>query len=142
MELRIEVEGVEDVPPLPGNGAGLAAFCSFAVMRGFGAEHPLLALAERFDQQGGIRIGPFTRFYDASVADAEDAEKIELAWQQPESLRASAAAAARMLQEDPEAARLAAEGGTPRLGAELETLAGVAAQAAASGARIRMTYLL
>jgi hypothetical protein len=142
MQLRVEVEGMEQHEPLPGQGAGLAAFCSFAAMRGFGAQHPLLQLIERFDVGHGIRIGPFTTFYDASVEDAEDAEKIELAWQAPQPLEAAAEAAARALHEDEEAARLARDGGTPALATEMEALARAASRAAAAGARIRMTYLL
>ncbi len=46
----LEVEGVGAMNALPNDGAGLCAFVSFAVSRGFGATHPLIALADRASQ--------------------------------------------------------------------------------------------
>ena len=47
MQLWLEVEGIPARFELPGGGSALVAFMSFAVSRGFGATHPLIALADR-----------------------------------------------------------------------------------------------
>ncbi len=141
MELTVEVErqGVE--PALPGGGAALAAFMSFCSMRGFGAVHPLLALADELHARG-VALGPLSTFYDGTVEDAEDREKLNRAWQEAAPLAAAATGLADMLESDPESALLAGRGGAEGLGEQARELATIAARAAASGARVRLTYRL
>jgi hypothetical protein len=81
VQLFLEIEGGPGSVTLPGGGAALVAFMSFAVSRGFGATHPLIALADRLHDAHHVRLGPLTTFYDAAAEDAEDREKLELAWQ-------------------------------------------------------------
>lgn len=140
MRLTVEAEGAPAqrfVPP--GNGAALAAFCSFAAMRGFGAVHPLIALAERL-QESGVRMGPLTMFYDEAAEDAEDLEKLELAWQDRAALAEALAGLAAALEADPEAAALARRGGAEGLAGQARAAAEFLAGAA--GARARMVYRL
>src|SRR5690606_13339893 len=111
-----------------------AAFMSFCVARGFGAEHPLLTIAERLDLDHGVRIGPFTHFYEADAEDSEDTEKLELAWQEPARLAESAAKAATALRDDPRLRELAAKAGEGDLPAQMAALAAEAGRAQEAGA--------
>ena len=88
MRLTVEVEGEGEVEGLPGEGAALVAFMSFAAVRGFGARHPLIALSERVADLG-VRLGPLTTFYERGPEDAEDEANLERAWQDAEPLAAS-----------------------------------------------------
>lgn len=139
MRLTIEAEGAPAPFVPPGEGAALVAFISFAAMRGFGAVHPLIVLAEQL-QDRGVRMGPLTTFYDEVAEDAEDREKLELAWQDREGLAEALGALAGALEADPGAAAVARRGGA-------EGLAGQARAAAsflrsAPGRRARMVYRL
>src|SRR5690606_38334283 len=64
VRLTMEIEGEQAPATLPGDGRDLVAFMSFAVVRGFGAQHPLIALADRLHANHGVRLGPLTTFYD------------------------------------------------------------------------------
>lgn len=142
MRLWLEIEGRGRQADLPGDGAALCAFCSFAVSRGFGATHPLIALADRLHDEHGVRMGPLTTFYDSAVEDAEDREKLELAWQEPEGLREALQQLAGALRRDERARTLARRGGAEGLEREAEALVGQTAQAAREGTRVRMVYAL
>ncbi len=139
MRLTVEVEGTPERFVPPGEGAALAAFCSFAAMRGFGAVHPLIVLAERL-QESGVRMGPLTTFYDEAAEDAEDLEKLELAWQDREDLAEALAGLGAALEADPEAGALARRGGAGGLAEQARAAAGFLR--AAAGARARMVYRL
>jgi phytoene/squalene synthetase len=127
----------EDVP----GGRALAAFLSFAAMSGFGAQHPLLALAERLHDVHGVPLGPLTTFYDATAEDSEDEEKLELAWQPAGALGQAVSAAAGALRGDREAARLAGAAGADALADSLWWLAD-RLKPLAPEARVRLTYVL
>lgn len=138
MELIVEVEGGE-AASLPGGGADLVAFMSFCVMRGFGAQHPLLALAERAEAMG-VAMGPLTLFYAADVEDSEDREKAGLAWQEAGPLAAAVGGLLGMLAVDEPAVafvRRAAAGG---LGDDLLLLQAIARRAESEGVRLRLLY--
>lgn len=139
MRLTVEAEGASGRFVPPGDGAALAAFCSFAAMRGFGAVHPLIVLAERL-QELGVRMGPLTTFYDEVAEDAEDREKLELAWQPREALAEALAALAEVLEGDAEAAALARRGGAAGLAEQARAAARFLGKA--DGARARMVYRL
>jgi hypothetical protein len=141
MEMMLEVEGMH-VPPLPNGGANLAAFASFAVSRGFGAVHPLISLAEHLQAEHRVALGPLTTFYDADIEDAEDAEKLELAWQPAAELEASIRAVATALQTDATCAVFARRGNADGLAAELEAMHGPLEHAARAGRRVRLSYRL
>ena len=81
MRLHVEMKDSEVELRLPNDGGDLAAFLSFANLRGFGATHPLIALADRLHDKHHVAMGPLTIFYGRDVEDDEDAEKLEKAWQ-------------------------------------------------------------
>jgi len=98
---------------VPGGGAALVAFMSFAVSRGFGATHPLIALADRLHDTHRLRLGPLTTFYEADAEDSEDVEKLELAWQPAAELAEALTQLTAALEADPLAATLARRGLLP-----------------------------
>jgi hypothetical protein len=140
MRLTVEVEGSPGRFVPPGDGAALVAFMSFAVTRGFGAVHPLILLAERLQEEHGVRMGPLTTFYDEVAEDAEDREKLELVWQDCAALTAALEGLAEALERDGEAVALARRGGVPTLGEQARAVAGHLR--AAGGSRARMVYRL
>ena len=115
---------------------------SFAVSRGFGATHPLIALADRLHDEHKVRMGPLTTFYEAEAEDAEDREKLELAWQEAAPLAAELAKVARAIEADPMCATLARRGDAASIPAEAEALAGLLTAPAAEGMRVRLVYAL
>lgn len=140
MELLLELEGQGPLPPLPQAGANLVAFMSFAVMRGFGAQHPFIALADRLHDTHRVSLGPLTTFYEADIADAEDATKLAQAWQEAEPLLRSAAAIAAAIAADPQCQALARRAGAEGLAQELTALA--LHLSASGGRRARLSYRL
>jgi hypothetical protein len=142
MEMTIAIEGESHARSLPGGGAELAAFCSFAVVRGFGAQHPLIALADRLHEEHGVRMGPLTTFYDATIEDSEDVEKLEMAWQAPGELAEAFAAMYDALAADALAATLLKRAGAEALTGQVETALAIAREANQQGRRIRMSYTL
>lgn len=138
----MEIEGEQLPVTLPGDGEDLVALMSFAVVRGFGAQHPLIALADRLHAAHGVKMGPLTTFYDRSVEDAEDAEKLELAWQPAGPLRDSLARTLEALETDSQAATLARRAGAGTLPAQIRPLLDALARAEKAGARVRMVYTL
>ena len=138
----LDVEGGEAQGSLPNDGAGLCAFVSFAVSRGFGATHPLIALADRLHDQHHVRMGPLTTFYDGEVEDSEDRKKLELAWQEAAGLGESLSALVAALGGDEQARTLARRGGAEELGIEAGVLMQQVLVAQAAGQRVRMVYAL
>jgi hypothetical protein len=142
VRLRIEVEGFELATGLPGEGAMLVSFMSFAAMRGFGAQHPLIALADRLHRVYPAALGPLTTFYGAALEDDEDERRLELAWQDAGALGAAAEWLEALLAEDGEAQALARRAGAPGLAEQAAALAAIARQAEGAGARVRLSYAL
>lgn len=138
MRLIVEIEG-QAPEPIGGEGA-LIAFMSFAVMRGFGAQHPLIALADRLHSEHRLRLGPLTTFYEATPEDAEDRQKLELAWQDAEALRDSLEAMLGALATDELARTYLRRAGAETLVAETEAAAFLARQAANEGRRVRLLF--
>lgn len=146
MRLTVEIESDGGASSLamatiPNEGATLVAFMSFAVLRGFGAVHPMLTLAERV-AAGGVRMGPLSTFYDATVEDAEDRERLEHAWQEAAPLAEALGGLAAALRDDPEAAAAALRAGAADLLAEVEALRPMVSDAAAAGRIVRLSYTL
>jgi hypothetical protein len=141
MELRVEVEGGE-ANTLPGGGSAMIAFMSFAVSRGFGATHPLIVLADRLEAQHGVRMGPLTTFYEGAVEDAEDAEKLEMAWQEADGLAESLRRMEAAMTSDGRCAELTELAGAEGLPGQVAALRVFAGQAAEQGRRIRLSYAL
>lgn len=139
VKLLIEFEDTPGAHELAGGGGDLAAFLSFAAMRGFGAQHPLIALADRLHDAFGVPIGPFTVFYEAEPEDSEDREKLALAWQDVTTLDA-AVSAALVAVNDEQCMALVRRAGTPAVFDDLATLHHDLA--ANPDTRIRMTYAL
>jgi hypothetical protein len=143
VRLTYEIEGNPAAGTLPGDGAALVAFMSFAVVRGFGAQHPLIALADRLHDQHHVRMGPLTTFYEASPEDAEDREKIDMAWQAPADLRAALEAFVTALTSgDDQVESLLRRAETPGLPAEAEALLAATRDAEAHQRRIRLLFEL
>jgi hypothetical protein len=120
----------------------MVAFMSFAVSRGFGAQHPLVALADRLHDVFGVRLGPLTTFYDTDTEDAEDVEKLERAWQEPGPLRESLAAITDVLATDGQSQTLALMGGAVGLLEEIGVAVSCLERAESAGRRVRLSYAL
>jgi len=142
MQLIVEAEGDGGARPLQGGGEALVALMSFAVVRGFGAHHPLIALADRLQGQHGVRLGPLTTFYDATVEDSEDVEKLELAWQDAADLRETLSGIADALTSDPQAQALVERADARELRSQVGTLSEAVHAAAVAGRRVRLSYVL
>ena len=140
--MRLEIEGGGDQEPLPNDGAGLCAFFSFAVSRGFGATHPLIALADRLHDRHHVRMGPLTTFYDGEIEDAEDRAKLELAWQDAAGLGESLAALVAAMESDEQSQTLARRGGADELDEEASALLAQVLTASEASRRVRMVYAL
>lgn len=140
MRLWLEVEGRPEPVELPGGGADLVGFMSFAVSRGFGATHPLIALADHLHEDHHVRMGPLTTFYEAAAEDSEDAEKLELAWQDPAALREELVKLAAAIEDDPACQTFVRRGEAAGLAPQARALAG-ALEGAGPG-RVRLVYEL
>ncbi len=139
MRLTVEVEGEGDAGALPGDGATLVAFMSFAAVRGFGARHPLIALADRVAELG-VRLGPLTTFYERGAEDSEDEANLERAWQDGAPLASSLAALAAALAGDERAALFVQRAGAESLAGEAAALEAIAERAERAKRRVRLTY--
>ena len=142
MKLTLEIEGEGAQDPLPGGGADLVAFMSFALARGLGAQHPLIALAELLHGSHHVRLGPLTTFYEEAAADAEDLEKLERAWQDPGPLRESLEGLALALETDEQAQSLAGRAAAGGLAGQARALVAPLRAAGAAGKRVRLVYAL
>lgn len=142
MELTVDVEGTGPSRNLPDGGAALIAFMSFAVARGFGAEHPYLGLAARLESEHGVRLGPLTMFYEGLIDDAEDAEKLEMAWQDAGDLVETLTRMSDALATDDRCGALLEMAGAAGLPAQVATALEIAAAAAKDGRRVRLSYAL
>ena len=142
MRLQLDIEGDPGSTSFPNDGADLVAFMSFAVSRGFGAIHPLIALADRLHDVHGVSLGPLTTFYETEPEDGEDIEKLELAWQEATGLMNSLQRIAAAFETDPLTATLAARADAATLPAQVAALLDPVRRAAASGQRVRLTYTL
>ena len=141
MRLTVEVEGEGETGGLPGDGAALVAFMSFAAVRGFGARHPLIALSERVADLG-VRLGPLTTFYERGPEDAEDEANLERAWQDAAPLAASLGTLVAALAEDERAVVFVRRAGAETLAAEAAALRAIAERAGRAKQRVRLTYEL
>jgi hypothetical protein len=141
MRLVCESEATHRVFVPEGGGEALIAFMSFALSRGFGAAHPLIALADRLHEVHGVRLGPLTNFYDARIEDAEDAEKRELTWQDAEELAETLGALVKAVGLDGQCAALMRRGGAATLACEANALL-THLRAEPPGARVRLGYEL
>lgn len=142
MRLWLEVEGEPGNVGLPDEGADLVGFLSFAVSRGFGATHPLIALADRLHDEHRVRMGPLTTFYEAEAEDQEDVEKLEMAWQEPAPLREELLKLAVAIAGDPMAETLVRRANAGGLAEQAGALAAALEPAVAAGRRVRMVYEL
>jgi hypothetical protein len=142
VQLWLDIEGTPGRLDIPGGGSALVAFMSFAVSRGFGATHPLIALADRLHDEHGIRFGPLTTFYEAEAEDAEDREKLELAWQEAAPLAAELRKTAAAIRADAMCETLARRGDGASIPDEAEALAALLDAPAARAARVRLVYAL
>ncbi len=131
----------ERIAPADG-GPDLVAFMSFAVMRGFGAQHALIALADRLEREHRVGLGPLTTFYAAGPEDSEDREKLELAWQEAGPLVESLEATIRAIGVDAQCQALVRRAEAPGLAEQMQSLVAPLQAAATENARVRMVYEL
>jgi hypothetical protein len=142
VRLVLEIEGEGPQPQLPGGGAALIGLMSFAVSRGFGATHPMIALADRLHDVHHVRMGPLTTFYEADLEDAEDRAKFELAWQDPAGLADALEAVANAIASDEQCQTLVRRAGAEALPAQCRALLPALRRAEGAGARVRLGYHL
>lgn len=139
MQLFLELTAEPGPIELTQGGADLAAFLSFAAMRGFGAQHPLIALADRLHGVYAVPMGPLSHFYEAEPEDSEDRERLELAWQ-PASTLSEALTRALEASTDAQAVSLLARAGTPTVFEGMQEL--LALLQRQPNSKARMTYAL
>jgi hypothetical protein len=142
MQLYVEIEGETEPPGDPVGGPGLVGFVSFAAMRGFGAQHPMLDLADHLYEKHRVRLGPLTTFYEGHVEDAEDEEKLNMTWQPAAELQESVDQAIEALDSAGECRDLLQRAQAESLPADLRALREHIQKAAAAGKRVRLSYAL
>lgn len=142
MRLVVEIEGLGVQPEVAGGGGDLVALMSFALSRGFGAIHPLIALADRLHDFHRVPMGPLTTFYEADAEDAEDVAKFEMAWQDPRPLRDILALIASAIRDDEVTHALVMQAGAETLAEQCEAVNELLERAGAVGARVRLGYHL
>jgi hypothetical protein len=142
MRLQLETEGNSVPFTPPGGGGALVAFLSFALSRGFGAQHPLIALADRLHDHFHVPFGPLTTFYDGVAEDAEDREKLEQAWQPPRPLREALETSAEAMTTDEQCQALLRRADAGDVAGEASSLIPPLREAEAANARVRMVYAL
>ena len=142
MKLQLDIEGGPTTTSFPNDGADLVAFMSFAVSRGFGAVHPLIALADRLHDVHGVSMGPLTTFYETEPADSEDREKLELAWQGAEGLLTALERMADAFESDEQLRSLIARASAESLPKQVTALIPPVRGAAGADQRVRLTYTL
>ncbi len=140
MRIHLEDKNGRTADGVPGDGADLVAFMSFAVVRGFGAQHPYVALSERL-ASNGVSLGPLTNFYEREPGDAEDRAKLELAWQDPAELSESLREAVILFESDEQCrALLVRASGTGLLPGQAGALLPFLDESQEQGAKVRLTY--
>lgn len=142
VQLWLQIEGSPERIELPGGGSALIAFMSFAVSRGFGATHPLIALADRLHDAHRVRMGPLTTFYEFEAEDAEDREKLEAAYQDPEELSEELTKLVEAMGSDPMCETFARRGDADDISAQAGALVELLAAPIAAGKRVRLVYAL
>lgn len=142
MRLQLETEGQPEAFTPPGGGAMLAAFLSFAVSRGFGAQHPLIALADRLHDRFHVKFGPLTTFYEAEAEDDEDRQKLDQAWQDAALLRHEFALCECAFASDEQCQALLRRADAGSLPGEVAAMIAPLGAAVAAAARVRMVYSL
>ncbi len=139
MRIHLEDDTGGALDNVPGDGADLVAFMSFAVVRGFGAQHPYVTLSERL-AANGVKIGPLTTFYEHEPEDAEDRAKLELAWQDASDLATAVRAMTALLKSDEQCQALLVRADGDQLPAQAEALLPFLDAAHEKGAKVRLTY--
>lgn len=142
MRLVVEIERLGAQPEITGGGAALVGLMSFALARGFGATHPLIALADRLHDVHAVPMGPLTTFYEADTADSEDIAKFEMAWQDPRPLGEALTLIATALRDDEATRSLARQAGAEALSAQCDDLLAMLDRAQAADAKVRLGYHL
>ena len=139
--LYVESDAAEPGPfRFRGDAEALLALISFGVAEPFGGQHPLTEFVRRLKREHRLDVEALLTFYDREVEDAEDASRLEAAWQPAARLRNCLDGVDAALSTDPALAAYLA--GTPELPELLLQLREMAAWAAARGARIRVSFRL
>lgn len=120
----------------------MIAFMSFAVSRGFGATHPLIALSDRLHDEHKVRMGPLTTFYELEAEDAEDREKLELAYQDPQQLSDELEKLANAMESDPLCETFARRGDAIAIGEQARALVALLEAPLSEDKRVRLVYAL
>jgi hypothetical protein len=128
-------------PParLGGDTAPLVYFLSFAYAARFGAQHEL-ARASELLRRGAHKIDlrPLLTFADHAADDPADEKELERVWQEAAPLAECCRRVVEAIDADAAVREQLAE--FPTLAGLIEELGRIAAEAAARGARVRLTY--
>ena len=89
-----------------------------------------------------VRLGPLTTFYEAEAEDAEDREKLEMAWQEAGPLASSIESICSAIPEDGQALALVKRAGAASLVNEALGLLPGLREAEMAGRRVRLVYSL
>ena len=129
---RVEFGGPADV---------LVYFLSLAFSTRYGSIHPLSQLAIMLRGEHKINMTPLTTFADRDVEEPLDERELQRAWQDAAPLAETLRQVNEVLASgDDRVATLTEE--TPDIAARLIDLQAIVEQAAAAGARVRMTFEL
>jgi hypothetical protein len=119
----------------------LVYFLSLAFSTRYGSQHPISQLSLLLRRERKIDFEPLGRFADRNVEEEADAREIERAWQPAARLACTLRAVVEALDSGDERIELlTAE--SPDLRPRLRDLLRMVEAAAASDARVRMTYEL
>lgn len=130
-----------DAPEFEGDTSALVFFLSWAFSARYGGSHEMSTAALIMRTEFKIDLVPLLTFADRNVEDPSDADVLERSWQDGAPLAECCRAVAAALGSDEK--RLASLNEEyPALRHNIEDLAGKAAWAAESGAKIRVTYEL
>ena len=138
MQLSLEIETVP--VRIYEIGSDLVALMSFAVARDFGAQHPLIALAERLAGSLDVRLNPLTTFYEREPEDDIDKKNLDLAWQDPGKLEITLLGLEKALREDDKIKMFAKRGEVGNLENEIAKILPLLADAVRDGCRVRLLY--
>ena len=139
--LIVETTAQEECPvEFLGDSADIVYFISMAHTERYGADHPLARTAAILKRQLRVNMAPLLNFADARVENEEEERLLERLWQDAAPVAAAARDVAQAIEGSPQLRELTAD--FPELPARLRELADMAAWAAESGAKVRLTFVI
>jgi hypothetical protein len=138
--LHVELDPRGQAPlAFAGDTAPLVYFLSFAYAARFGAQHELTEAARRLrGRPHQVDLAPLLRFADRDAEDEADEQELARLWQDAAPLAVCCRRVVEAIDADDTLRELLAS--VPTLRDRIEELGRIAADAAARGARVRLTY--